>query len=103
MRELTELVDYVTINLCQDISSSGIQQYYKSPNALEKLLLQANKARVNELGKVAAIDYEKHISKTEGDPDYSTSIKRMYTRTAVISSLKPMMIMVEIDPNQAGF
>jgi dihydroorotate dehydrogenase len=65
IRELSEVADYVVLNLTYDLSTSGLQQYYKNPNQLNKLLSQVNKARVNELGKIAAHEYEKFL-KTEG-------------------------------------
>lgn len=58
IREFTELCDYVSLDLTNQSSSSGIQQFYKNPNALEKLLLTANKSRMEELGKAAALEYE---------------------------------------------
>jgi hypothetical protein len=76
VRELTELVDYITINLCVDINSSGIQQYYKNPKALEKLISETNKARINELGKIAALEYEKYTESP--DFDFSNSVRRVY-------------------------
>jgi hypothetical protein len=68
---------------------------------LEKLISETNKARVNELGKIAALEYEKL---TEGPNfDFSTSVRRVYQRTTLISSVKPLKLMIEIDPNSAGF
>ena len=46
--------------------------------SLEKLLKGAHAARANELGKLAAHEYEKHlVAKGEAD-DYSTSMRRVY-------------------------
>ena len=58
IRELNELCDYVCIDLSSSAASSGIQQFYKNPNALEKLLKTANKSRMEELGKAAALEFE---------------------------------------------
>jgi dihydroorotate dehydrogenase len=58
IRELTELCDYVSLDLSSEASSAGIMQFYKNPNALEKLLKAANKSRMEELGKAAALEYE---------------------------------------------
>ena len=67
IRELTDVADYTVINLSKDTHSSGIQQFYKSINSLEKLLKGAQKARVNELGKLAALEYENHLIKTNDE------------------------------------
>ena len=76
MKDLTDLCDYMVINLTFDAMSSGVSQYYKNPRALEKLLTQAVKSRNEELGKLAALEYEKI---TEKDSlDYSRSVKRVY-------------------------
>ena len=59
VREVTEFVDYTVLNLADEMETTGILQYYKKGNnAMDKLLRSANKARVNELGKVAASQYE---------------------------------------------
>ena len=56
IRELTEFVDYTVLNLADEMHTSGILQYYKKgTNSLDKLLKSAHQARVNELGKVAAL------------------------------------------------
>ena len=60
VREVTEFVDYTVLNLAEETNTSGILQYYKKgTNAMDKLLKSVHKARVNELGKVAASQYEK--------------------------------------------
>ena len=61
IRELTDVADYAVLNLARDAHSSGITQYYKNANSMEKLLKTAQKARVNELGKLAALEYERHL------------------------------------------
>ena len=61
IRELTDVADYTVLNLAQDTHASGIIQYYKSMASLEKLLKGAHAARANELGKLAAHEYEKHL------------------------------------------
>ena len=56
VRELTEFSDFTVLNLADDVNTSGIQQYYKKDNnSLDKLLKNVQRARVNELGKVAAL------------------------------------------------
>jgi hypothetical protein len=59
---------------------------------------------VNELGKIAAFEFEK-VSKEEGKEldDYSSSVSRLYNRASLISSLKPLLIFVQVDPNGAAF
>ena len=42
VRELTEFADFTVLNLAEDISTSGILQYYKRGNALDKLLKSVN-------------------------------------------------------------
>mgnify|MGYP006120602547 CR=1 FL=1 len=32
IRELSEVADYVVLNLTYDLSTSGLQQYYKNPS-----------------------------------------------------------------------
>ena len=60
VREVTEFVDYTVLNLAEEMHTSGVLQYYKKgTNATDKLLKSAHKARVNELGKVAASQFEK--------------------------------------------
>ena len=58
IKELTDLCDYLVINLCEDNSTSGISQYYKNEKALDKLLKQITLTRNLELGKTAAYQYE---------------------------------------------
>jgi len=38
IREVTEFVDYTVLNLAEDVTSSGIIQYYKKGKNLDKLL-----------------------------------------------------------------
>ena len=61
VRELNDIADYVVLNLADDVKSSGVQQYYQNSQSLDKLLKGVQKARVNELGKLAALEYEKLI------------------------------------------
>lgn len=63
IREVTEFVDYVVLNLAEDVTSSGIIQYYKKGASLDKLLKHSHATRVNELGKVAAHQYEAYLEK----------------------------------------
>ena len=48
----------MTINLVYNAESSGIKQYYYSSNAFDKLLSQVTSARNEELGRLAAFEYE---------------------------------------------
>ena len=59
--------------------SSGVLQYYQNTNSLNKLLAAIQKARVNELGKLAALEYERFLEKEHGTmSDYTNTIKRVY-------------------------
>jgi len=53
---------------------------------------------------VAAFEYEK-FKETEGIEvnDYSTSVSRIYTRSSLISCVRPLLLYVQIDPNGAKF
>ena len=53
------MCDYIAIDLTHDKESSGITQYYQNPKALQKLLAHVNKVRMEEIGKAAAVEYEK--------------------------------------------
>jgi len=102
VRELTELVDYVTLNLSIDTETSGIAQFYNSQKALSKLLKNAHQARVNELGKAAAFEFEKYQTNVKRMPlDYSTSIQRSYQRNSMLSTLRPLLVFVEVDLDHA--
>ena len=61
IKELTEFADFTVLNLSDDVDASGIRQYYSQTNQLEKLLRTCNEARLEELGKTAALDYEKFL------------------------------------------
>ena len=71
------MVDYVVISLCSGgtggSKSNGLYQYYSNPKALEKLLLNCSEARAQELGKLAAAEYEKV---TKDNDDYLSSVSR---------------------------
>ena len=58
VKDLTDFCDYAVINLCYDKNSSGIKQYYHNEKALDKLLKSVVDARNQELGKLAAYEYE---------------------------------------------
>lgn len=95
VRELTEFVDYTVLNLAEETHSSGIIQYYKKGPSLDKLLKATHTARVNELGKVAALQYERFVSQElQQEEDFSTSVKRYYIRQSMLSTLKPMLLFV---------
>ncbi len=75
VKELNELCDYVALDLTHDRESAGVAQYYRNPKALDKLLREVNKARMMEVGKAAALDFEQ---RTETIQDYSMSVARSY-------------------------
>ena len=79
--------------------SSGLNQYYSNPKALDKLLKTTSDTRASELGRLAAFEYEKTIGDHE---DYLTSVKRQFQRTSIISKITPMSLFVKIDPIAAG-
>ena len=97
IRELTDVADYTVLNLAKDTNTSGVMQYYKNMQSLEKLLKGAHTARVNELGKLAALEYERHLAAAGGEDDYTLSMRRVYQRTSLISTLRPMLLFVSID------
>jgi hypothetical protein len=90
---LTDFCDYAVINLCRDKSSSGLKQYYYNEQALDKLLKAVVTARNQELGRIAAFEYEQV---TNDLTDYTTSVARQYQRNSIISSLRPMLLFLEI-------
>ena len=94
VRELNELCDYLAIDLTHDIQASGIIQYYKNPAALEKMLKAVNTQRMLEIGKAAALEYE-----GQTNDDYSSSMRRIYNRNCFVSTVRPMLLMVQIDLN----
>lgn len=90
---MTDFCDYAVINLTHDKKSSGIKQYYHNEAALDKLLKTAVDARNNELGKLAAFEFEQVNNDIT---DYTSSVQRFFQRNSLVSSLKPMMLFVEI-------
>ncbi|CDW86567.1 dihydroorotate dehydrogenase [Stylonychia lemnae] len=97
IRELNDLCDYVVLNLTEDANSNGLSQYYKNEKALEKLISESVKARNSELGKLAALEYE--LADQDLYRDYTFSLRRYYQRNSMISTLKPMMIFLQISLN----
>ena len=79
--------------------SNGLNQYYTNPAALQKLLNSITLARNNEIGRVAAYEYEQMA---HDDNNYLTSVKRMYQRTSIISKVEPTLIFIKIDPEASG-
>ena len=68
------MCDYLTVNLTsKEELPAGISQYYRNPAALDKLLREITKVRKEELGKIAAVEYEKAYGDLE---DYSFSVRR---------------------------
>ena len=97
IKELTDMCDYVVINLSVDgAKTSGLEQYYRNPGALEKLIKLSAKTRDAELGKLAAYEYEGVAGDGE---DYLTSIKRQYQRNSVVSAHRPLALFLKIDPS----
>ena len=102
IRELTEFVDFTVLNIAENIETSGILQYYKKGTSLEKLLAAAHKARVNELGKAAALQYERFLeaeNSKKGKPneDFTSTVRRHYKNASLLSSLRPMMLFLQVD------
>ena len=64
--ELNDLCDYIVVSLSSGgaygAKSSGLNQYYTNPKALDKLLKTTSDTRATELGKLAAFEYEKMIN-----------------------------------------
>jgi hypothetical protein len=66
------MCDYVVINIATDgAQSNGLNQYYHNSFALEKLMKGVAFARTQELGKLAASEYE---LMTGDNHDYLTSV-----------------------------
>ena len=107
IRELTEFTDFTVLNLAEHVETSGILQYYKKAgSSLDKLLSSAHRARVNELGKAAALQYERFLQADSlskqgrglhSSDDFSTSVRRHYQNSSLLSSLRPMMLFVQVD------
>jgi len=92
IKDVTDFCDYAVINLCYDKQSSGIKQYYHNDAALDKLLKQVVETRNQELGKLAAFEFEQ----VKNDrTDYTTSVQRAYHRNSIVSPVKPMMLFVQ--------
>ena len=71
---------------------------------MEKLLKSCNEARLLELGKTAALDFEKYLQSETNGPDqpgndYSTSMRKYFLKYNAISSLRPLHIFIEVDLN----
>ena len=76
VRELTDMCDYVVINIATNgAKSNGLHQYYNNPAALEKLVKGVTFARAQELGKLAAAEYESVLGDKQ---DYLTSVSRQF-------------------------
>ena len=73
-------------------------QYYTNSISLEKLLAKCNEARVIELGKHAAAEYERVA---EPGVEYLQSVKRHYQSSSIITTLKPLSLFLKIDPLSA--
>jgi dihydroorotate dehydrogenase len=72
VRELTDLCDYAVINISTNkAKASGLKQFYTNPTALEKLLRSVSSARLAELGKMAAAEFE---LVTGDNQDYLSSV-----------------------------
>lgn len=86
IRELSDVCDYVVISLSTggtgNAKSNGLNQYYYNPSALHKMLRYISKARVNELGKIAAFEFEQALEDTD---DYDECVKKYYRRMAIVT------------------
>lgn len=71
IKDVTDFCDYAVINLCYDKNSSGIKQFYHNDASLDKLLKLAVETRNQELGKLAAFEFE---SVTNDKNDYTSSV-----------------------------
>lgn len=71
IKDITDFSDYAVINLCYDKKSSGIKQYYHNDSALDKLLKSVVETRNQELGKLAAYEFEQV---TNDRNDYTSSV-----------------------------
>ena len=97
IKELTDMCDYVVMNLASEsVQSAGLQQYYRNLSALDKLLKLSSQARDQELGRIAAFEFEQA---TNDFNDYTKSVKRLYTRNSIISSHQPLSLYVKVDPH----
>lgn len=89
------MCDYIVINIATNgAKSNGLSQYYTNSMALEKLLKGVSFARTQELGKLAAAEYEEVLDDRQ---DYTTSVSRQYQRKSLISGLKPLTLFLKID------
>lgn len=54
---------------------------------------------MNELGKVAASQYELYLEKTQprAEVDFSNSVRRQYNRQSMLTTLRPMQLFVQLD------
>lgn len=100
IRDLTDMCDFLVLNLTAPSSSmpSGLEQYYRNLPSLDKLLRLTAKARDNELGKVAAVEYEDMEAAAGHVVDYQVSVKRHYSRNSIISLHRPLIMFVKVDP-----
>ena len=97
VREFTELADYAVINIAHFIETNGIAQYYRNPDTLHKLMSQTNRARLVELGKSAALDFERFEAKQGKTFDYSESVERLYVRQCIVSTQRPMLLFIAVN------
>lgn len=100
IRDLTDMCDFLILNLTAPSTSmpSGLEQYYRNLPSLDKLLRLTTKARDNELGKVAAVEYEEMEAAAGSEMDYQASVKRHYSRNSIISLHRPLLMFVKVDP-----
>ena len=95
LKQAVDMCDFVTVNLSShDPLPAGLEQYYRNPAAIDKLLKEITKVRLEELGKVAAVEYEKAYGDLE---DYTSSVRRLYQRQSVVSNLKPIKLLLRVD------
>jgi hypothetical protein len=95
LKNYVDMCDFLTINLTSSEElPAGLSQYYRNLAATEKLFAEVTKARKEELGKVAAFEYEKAYGDSN---DYLASVRRLYQRQSIVSNLKPVRLLVRVD------
>ncbi len=57
------------------------------------MLKAVNTQRMVEIGKAAALEYEQQT----GHADYSCSMRRIHNRNCVVSTVRPLLLMLQID------
>jgi hypothetical protein len=56
---------------------------------------------LSELGKAAALDYERFMVRTRGDfVDYDESVEKLHNRQCVVASNRPLLLFVQVSLDQ---